>query len=68
MTIVQKVEEYRAKNHRLPENMGEIEPMYSVDESGTIYYEIVASDHYIVWFDTDLGESYTYDSKEKQWH
>lgn len=64
--VIDKIEQFKTENRRLPESMNEIEPKYYTEE-GPIYYQKLSASHYIIWFGLSLGESYTYDSENKRW-
>lgn len=63
--IVDKVEEFKKTNKRLPDTLADL----GIQETkiGSIYYEKLSKDHYIVWYGTVLGESTTYDSYIQKW-
>lgn len=64
--IVQKVEQYRQANGRLPENLREMGLPES--ESGPLYYDkSTDGQNYTISFGTALGESTTYHSETKEW-
>ena len=65
--LVEAVEAFRQKYHRLPANHEELDP--SITESGPVYYTLQTGGHYTVHFGLPLtvGESYTYDSAVGQW-
>ncbi|WP_319500806.1 hypothetical protein [uncultured Draconibacterium sp.] len=63
--IIEKVEEFRQENSRLPENVTEI----GIDDSQMhlSYYTKKDSVVYEVWYGLDLGVSKIYNSKTKKW-
>lgn len=62
--IIERVEVYRARTGSLPNTLGEIG--YD-EETLDVYYQRLDGDEYQVWFGTALGESETYNSREKRW-
>jgi hypothetical protein len=64
--LIQKIEQFRNSNGRLPRDIREVAPEYW-DEGGPLYYDKIDDRDYIVWFGLSLGESYTYESKTKEW-
>ena len=62
--IVSRVETFRARNGKLPENLQEIGIK---DPDLNVFYRKIDSDEYCVWFGTTLGESETYNSRSKKW-
>jgi hypothetical protein len=63
--IIKRVEEYRIKQGRLPEDLEAIGIKEKLE--GPIYYEKKNDKDYIVWFGQSLGESCTYSSQSKEW-
>ena len=63
--IIEKIEQFKTHEKRLPETLDEIG--VPVSESGPIYYRRVGEDRYQLWYGTALGESVTYDSDRKDW-
>lgn len=63
--LVQQVEEFKKRNSRLPESLGELG--LKEDESGPVYYAKTDSSSYMVWYGTTLGSSRTWDSKVGVW-
>jgi hypothetical protein len=63
--IVPKVEEFRQKHGRLPNDLSEM-GIAEEDESCPCYCKTSNKD-FIVWYGTTLGESDTYDSRTKKW-
>lgn len=63
--VIQKIEEFKIKNHRLPISLSEIGIRET--EEGPIYYNKISETKYKVWFGAELGESVSYDSETKQW-
>ncbi|QQS41431.1 MAG: hypothetical protein IPM63_00315 [Acidobacteriota bacterium] len=63
--LIVKIEEFRANNGRLPEDLAEL----GIEErlEGPVFYEKIGSDSYEVWYGTSLGESMIYDSKDREW-
>ena len=64
-TIIQKVEEYKASNKKLPKNLKELG--FEDSETSPAYYQKLSDTTYEVWYGLSLGESKTYTSKNKQW-
>ena len=63
--VIQKIENFRKKHHRLPESLSEMGIPES--EEGPIYYRKVDETKYRVRFGTTLGESVIYDSDKRFW-
>lgn len=62
--IVSRVETFRARNGKLPENLQDIGIK---DPDLNVFYRKIDPDEYCVWFGTTLGESETYNSRNKKW-
>jgi len=65
--VVAKVEKFRQVNGRLPDSLQEIGIEVKSLSDPPVYYLKKSSDHYIVWYGLNLGESMTYDSHTKLW-
>lgn len=63
--IVEKIEIYKHKKGRLPNSLSDLGIEEKVE--GPIYYNMIDSSKYIVWFGTTVGESITYSSETKKW-
>lgn len=63
--IINKIEEFREKNNRLPESLREIGIIET--EEGPIYYSKESPENYTIWYGKSLGESATYHSDTKEW-
>ncbi len=62
--IIERVEAHRARTGSLPNTLGDI----GYDETALdVYYQRLDGNEYQVWFGTALGESETYNSREKKW-
>src|SRR4051812_20017984 len=57
--IVSRVETFRTRSGRLPENLEEVGIK---DPDLNVFYRKIGPDEYSVWFGTSLGESETYNS------
>jgi len=63
--LIIKIEEYRLRNKKLPENVSEL----GIDEcegSGP-FYEKIDSTSYRVFFNIGFDDSFIYDSKIREW-
>jgi hypothetical protein len=63
-TVVSKVEEYKRSKDTLPASLSETG--IKEEESGPHYCK-TGENSYIVWYQTMLGKSDTYDSQTKKW-
>ena len=63
--IIKKIELYKKQADSLPINLKEIG--FDYDDLGPLYYTKIDSVYYQLWYGTSLGESVTYDSKQKKW-
>lgn len=65
--LVKRIEQFRERNHRLPDNF---EEAGATDPEATIgfYYMRCDKDSYIIWFGTSLGESVSYSSTGGTWN
>tara|TARA_B110000967_G_C18854395_1_gene546349 strand:+ start:1522 stop:1833 length:312 start_codon:yes stop_codon:yes gene_type:complete len=65
--LIEKVEEFRYKNNRLPVSLNELEIEENIE--GPLFYEkLDSTENYLIWYGTILGESVTYDSSKKEWN
>jgi hypothetical protein len=64
--LIEKIEEFKAKNNRLPNSLEEI-GLEERDGIDVLYYDKRDSLNYTVSFGTSLGESKFYYSDNKQW-
>ena len=63
--IVARVEAFRTSHGRLPESL---EDIGINDTDLEVYYRKVSEEEYIIWFGKySLGESETYNSRNKKW-
>ena len=64
-TIIEKVEEYKQKTGKLPDNVTEV----GIDDNQMhlSFYEKISEDEYEVSYGLDLGTSKIYNSKTKKW-
>lgn len=64
--LIEKVEEFRYKNNRLPVSLNELGIEENIE--GPLFYEkLDSTENYLIWYGTILGESVTYDSSKKEW-
>lgn len=63
--LVIKIEEYKKDRGKFPISLAEINIQEKLE--GPIYYELKDSTRFILWFGTTLGESVTYDSRNRKW-
>jgi predicted PurR-regulated permease PerM len=63
--IIQEIEQYQSQHGSLPASLNDIG--FEVKMEGPIYYQVVDSSEYEVWFGRSLGESFIYNSKAKEW-
>jgi len=62
--IVSRIEAFRTREGHLPETLRDVG---FDDPDSKLFYRLISSDEYCVWFGTSLGESETYSSRSKQW-
>ncbi len=63
--IIERVENFRSLNGRLPKYVSEI-GLYDKEDSQA-FYKQTSDSTYIVWYGLSLGESKTYHSETKEW-
>lgn len=63
--LIGKIETYRHQTGIYPKSLEDVG--VSVTPEGPFFYEKLSDGRYQVWFGLELGESCTYDSKEKKW-
>ena len=66
LELVNKVEEFKKQNGRLPYDVSEIG--LEEWEDSLAFYEKKSDSTYIVWFGLDLGESKIYNSQTGKWN
>jgi hypothetical protein len=64
--VISKIEKFKNKNARLPDNLSEI-GIVENESCRPVCYKKESESKYIVWFGKELGESTTYNSDTKQW-
>ncbi|GEN76392.1 MULTISPECIES: hypothetical protein [Chryseobacterium] len=65
--IINKIEEYRKSNKKLPENLNEIGVKET--EEGPVFYKRIGLSNYIIWIqaESSMGDSDIYYSDTKKW-
>lgn len=63
--IIAKVEAFRTRHQRLPENLRAVG--LEEREDSPAYYQKKSDAHYIVWYGEEVGESKIYDSQTGTW-
>lgn len=63
--IVQRVEQFRLDNGRLPKNLLETGLLES--EEGPLYYEKRGDEHYVIFFSVGFDDLWGYYSDSKKW-
>ena len=64
-SLVPLIEKYKNKNGYLPSKLDSIG--YEETIEGPIYYSIIDSNYYELYFGLELGESHIYESKTGNW-
>jgi hypothetical protein len=64
--IVEKVEEFRQKNSRLPKSLEEI-GLKEEEGADALYYDITSTTNYMISFGMSIDYNKTYYSDTKQW-
>lgn len=63
--IIEKVEAYKQKTGKLPENVREAG--IDDEQDHLSFYRKISEDEYEVWYGLGLGSSKVYNSKTKKW-
>lgn len=63
--IIEKVENYKLKTGKLPQNIKEIG--MEDTQMHLSFYEKLNANEYQIWYGLDLGNSMIYNSKTKKW-
>jgi len=61
--IIGRIETFRAASGRLPDSLAEL----GLPDQGPVYYDRLDAGRYAVWFSHTLGESYSFDSRDREW-
>ena len=65
--LVEKVEEYKTKNHKLPGSLLDIGIIQNETTETQFNYEKRNNDHYVIWLGISAEDSKFYYSDTKKW-